>query len=116
MEIKNQFQLLSTEKTDHLQVERKWNQIKDVYCNTAKNTLGYMKSIDQTWLSTDTWRRIEERKTIKSKILNTKSKIIQERLQLEYSIKDKEIKKSARHNKKAYVDNIAMKVLQREER
>ena len=34
-----------------------------------------------------------------SKILNTKSKRIQGRLQIEYSIKDKEIKKSARHDK-----------------
>ena len=91
-------------------MEGKLNQIKDVYCNTANNTLGYLMSTDQTWLSTDTWRRIKERKTIKSKILNTKSKRIQERLQLEYSIKDKEIKKSARHDKRADVDNIAIKV------
>ena len=40
------------------------------------------------------------------KIVN---QIDQERLQLEYSIKDKEIKKSARH-KRAHVDNIAMNV------
>ena len=110
VEIKNQFQLLSTEEIDHPQVEGKWKQIKDVYCSTIKNTLGYLRSIDKTWLSNDTWRRIEERKTIKSNILNTKSKRIQERLQLEYSIKDKEIKKSARHDKRAHVDNIAMKV------
>ena len=109
VEIKNQFQLLSTEEIDHPQMEGKWNQIKGVYCNTAKNTLGYLKSTDKTWLSTNTWRRIEGRKTIKSKILNTKSKRIQERLQLEYSIKDKESKKSARHDKRAHVDNIAMK-------
>ena len=56
VEMKNQFQLLSTEETDHPQVEGKWNQIKDVYCNTAKNTLGYLKITDKTWLSTDTWR------------------------------------------------------------
>ena len=64
VEIKNQFQLLCTEETDHPPVEEKWNQIKDVYCNTVKNT---WISEDKTWLSTDTWRRIEERKTIKSK-------------------------------------------------
>ena len=65
---KNQFHLLSTEETDHPQVEGKWNQIKDAYCNTAKNTLEYLSSTDKTWLPTDTWRRIEERKTIKSKL------------------------------------------------
>ena len=48
----------------------------------------------KTWLSTDTWKRIEERKTIKSKIINTKSKRIQERLQLEYSNKENGIKEA----------------------
>ena len=81
-----------------------------MYTVTLQRTLLDMKNTDMTWLSTDTWRRIEERKTIKSKILNTQSKRIQERLQLEYSIKDKEIKKSARHDKRTHVDNIAMKV------
>ena len=38
VEIKNQFQLLSTVEADHPQVEEKWNQIKDVYYNTAKNS------------------------------------------------------------------------------
>ena len=38
MEIKNQFQLLCTEEIDHPQVEGKCNPIKDVCCNTAKNT------------------------------------------------------------------------------
>ena len=32
VEIQNQFQLLSTEEIDHPQVERKWNQMKDIYC------------------------------------------------------------------------------------
>ena len=41
VEIKNQFQLLSAEEIDHPQVEGKWNQIKDVYCNMTKNNLGY---------------------------------------------------------------------------
>ena len=40
VKIKNQFQLLSMEEIDHTQVEGKWNKIKDVYCNTVKNTLG----------------------------------------------------------------------------
>ena len=53
--------------------------------------------------------RIEERKIIKSKILNTKSKRIQERLQKECSSKDKEMKRSARQDKRAYVDKLAEK-------
>ena len=68
-----------------------------------------MKSTDKTWLTRETWWRIEERKTIKLKILNKKSKRIQERLHKVYSSKDKEIKRSARHDKRAYVDKLAEK-------
>ena len=88
-------------------VEERWNQIKATYCTAAESALGYLKSTDKTWLTRETWRRIEERKTIKSKILNTKS--IQERLQKEYSSKDKEIKRSARQDKRTYVDKLAEK-------
>ena len=37
VEIKNTFQLLSTEEIDHSQVEGKWNQIKDLYCNMEEH-------------------------------------------------------------------------------
>ena len=62
----------------------------------------------KTWLSTDTWKRIEERKTIKSKIINTKSKRIQERLQLEYSNKENGIKRSSWSDRRAHMGNDAM--------
>ena len=81
LEVNNQFQKLSTGELDHPPFEERWNQNKATYCTAAESALGYLKSTDKTWLTMETWRRIEERKTIKSKILNTKSKIIQERLQ-----------------------------------
>ena len=91
------------------QLKKDGNQIKATYCTAADSALGYLKSTDNTWLTRETWRRIEERKTIKSKILNTKSKRIQERLQKEYSSKDKEIKRSTRQDKRGYVDKLADK-------
>ena len=53
---------------------------------------------------------MEERKPIKFKNSQHQVFKIKERLQLKYSIKDEEIKKSARHDKTANVDNIVMKV------
>ena len=41
---------------------------------------------------------------------STKSQKIQDRLQLEYNIKDKDIKKSTQHDKRAHVDNVTIKV------
>ena len=80
-----------------------------ILSRTYTFALGYLKSTDKTWLTRETWRRIEERKTIKSTILNTKSKRIQERVQKECTNKDKEIKRSARQDKRAYVDKLAEK-------
>ena len=48
VEISNQFQLLSSEESDHPHVEGKYNQMKDVYYNTAKSTVGYLRSTDKT--------------------------------------------------------------------
>ena len=76
LEVKDQFQKLATDELDHPPVEVRCNQIKATYCTAAENALGYLKSTDKTWLTRETRRRIEERKTIKSKILNTKSKRI----------------------------------------
>ena len=53
-----------------------------------------------------TWKSPDGRTV---KILNTKSKRMQEHLQKEYSSKDKEIKRSARQDKRAYVDKLAEK-------
>ena len=113
LEVQNQFQKLSTNELDHPPVEERWNQIKATYCTVAESAQEYLKSTDKTWLTRETWRRIEERKTIKSKILNTKSKRIQERLQKEYSSKDTEIKRVL--DKRAYVDKLAEKAAQKGE-
>ena len=47
---------------DHPPVEERWNQLKATYCTAAESALGYLKSTDKTWLTRETWRRIDERK------------------------------------------------------
>ena len=49
----------------------------------------------------------EERTKLKEKVLNTKSPRLQENLQKAYSEKDKEVKRSARKDKRAYIDKLA---------
>ena len=91
------------------QLKKNGTKLRQLTVLQQKGALGYLKSTDKTWLTRETWRRIEDRKTIKSKFLNTKSKRIQVRLQKEYSSKDNEIKRSARQDKRAYVDKLAEK-------
>ena len=73
LEVKNQFQNLSTDELDHPPVEERWNQIKATYCTAEESALGYLRSTDKTWLTRETWRGIEARKTIKSKRIQERS-------------------------------------------
>ena len=42
LEVKNQFQKLSTDELDHPPIEERWNQIKATYCTAAESALGYL--------------------------------------------------------------------------
>ena len=50
---------------------------------------------------------IEERKQLKIKMLSTKSARLQQQVQEAYKGKDKEVKKSARNDKRSYVEGLA---------
>ena len=54
--------------------------------NTAKDTWGFQTKKNKEWLSEDTWKKIEERKEIKQKIVNSRSTRIQEQLKSSYKI------------------------------
>ena len=62
---------------------------------------------EKKWLSQDTRKTIKERTKLKGKVLNTKSPRLKENLQKAYSEKDKEVKRSARKDKRAYIDKLA---------
>ena len=59
-------------------------------------------------ISTSIWDKIGKWKIIKRKrLLTTKSPSLKERLSREYSQKDKEVRKSARVDKRTYIENLA---------
>ena len=107
-ELRNIFkELENLDQDEEPSVENSWQKIKQVYQQTAEKTIGYRKKLDKKWLSQDTWKTIEERTKLKGKVLNTKSPRLKENLQKAYSEKDKEVKRSARKDKRAYIDKLA---------
>ena len=75
----------------------------------AKETIGYRKSTKNEWLSDDTWKSIEERRQIKKQLLDSKSPRLKERTAAQYREKDKEVKTSARRDKRQYIEQLAEK-------
>ncbi len=63
---------------------------------------GMKKGNSKDWLTKHTWKAIDERQEIKNKILNTKSARLKNQLNAAYKAKDKEVKKSARRDKRTH--------------
>ncbi|XP_048743004.2 uncharacterized protein LOC125656441 [Ostrea edulis] len=103
LELKNRFNVLENEDT----IEEHWNNIKSIYNETAEKIIGFQTKKNKEWLSEETWKKIEERKGIKQKILHTKSARLQDQLQMNYKTKDREVKRSARKVKRKYTDDLA---------
>ena len=101
----------TTEEEDH-DVDSKWNTIKSIYCETAKHVVGYRRKKKKEWLTPDTWQKIEEREQLKNKLFNTKSTRLQEQVHKAYKSKDKKVKRSARSDKRSYIEELADKAEQ----
>ena len=106
---------LTSDDEDEDEVEKKWRAIKDAYVEAAKKVIGSRKKKNNEWLSAETWNLIEERKRLKEKLLTTKSPRLLEQVEAAYRAKDMEVKKSARQDKSAFIDEMAKKAKQRQQ-
>ncbi|CAG2188490.1 unnamed protein product [Mytilus edulis] len=109
LELKNRFSVLDNSDDGEDSVQEKWDNIKDIYVKTAEKTVGHKTKKNKDWLTSETWQKNEERKTIKQKSVNAKSKRLQDQLQVTYRAKDKEVKRSARKDKRQYLEDLAKK-------
>uniref|UniRef100_A0AA85ILE8 Reverse transcriptase domain-containing protein n=1 Tax=Trichobilharzia regenti TaxID=157069 RepID=A0AA85ILE8_TRIRE len=88
-------------------VEEHWKSLKAILNETCSTVLGRKKRQDKEWLSTDTWKLIEERRMVKEKMIQCKDGQEKETMSSTYKALDKEVKKSARKDKRRFYDNLA---------
>ena len=109
LELRNRFDCLEVEETvDDLQaLDRKWEGIRDVYNKTAEKVLGVRKGQHKPWISSESWKKIDERKQLKSKANAVKSQRLKEKIKVEYSAKAREVKQCLRSDKRKWTDDLA---------
>jgi hypothetical protein len=105
IELSNRFAALTSTEDDS--VESEWNKIKESYCETSRKVLGYRKKKVKEWISAKTWQKIDDRKKAKQKLLSAKSPRLKELAGKDYKAKDKEVKRSARNDKRTYIEDLA---------
>ena len=88
--------------------KRGGQKLREVYNESFKKVLGKKRRVKNDWISGKTsYRKIEERRGLKEKIGCTRSASIKERVAAVYAMKDKEVKASARADKRRWLNDLA---------
>nr|XP_042902467.1 uncharacterized protein LOC122270164 [Parasteatoda tepidariorum] len=118
IELKNRFELLKEEENHgntkqsenevKEKVEETWEHIKNIYCDVAEKVLGEKKGKkSKEWITGETLILIESRRKKKIQMETTKSERLFNRYRQQYSQIDREVKKSARKDKRKYFTDLA---------
>ena len=106
MELRNKFDVLGTLPVDDINASH--YKLKEAYSATSEKVLGHRKKQREDWVSESTWQKIEERKTTKQQLLAAAGEpadAVAETVE-KYRTLDKEVKKSARQDKRRFVDDL----------
>lgn len=85
-------------------VDKQWVISKNVYIKTTMKITGFQKKKRKDWITPGTWSKIEERRKLKERLLNTKSSRLLEQVESAYKSKDREVKHSAYQDKRIYIE------------
>ncbi|VDP19989.1 unnamed protein product [Schistosoma margrebowiei] len=106
--LSNKFQaihdLLSGEGTS---VEKNWKGIKKAITSTCHEVLGHKKHHHKEWITVDTLDKIQERRNKKAAINTTRTRAEKAKAKAEYTVVNKQVKKSIRTDKRKYVEDLA---------
>ena len=84
-----------------------WEKLKTTYREVAEEKLGYKKKKKERWISERTWKLIDARKSAKLSILSASDASELIVLQDSYREIDKQVKKSARTDKRQFIEQKA---------
>ncbi|XP_061171309.1 uncharacterized protein LOC133180881 [Saccostrea echinata] len=108
LELKNRFQVLQCGDVENEEVvDEHWGKICNLFSETSKKTLGFKRQVHKEWITPDTWKKIDKRKDLKTKLCNTHSEGIKERLREQYSNCNRGVKKATKKDRKSFIEGMA---------
>ena len=107
IELSNKFQALANLDEEDAAVEPAWERIKNAFTGTCKEILGKRKRKQKPWISQATIRRIEERKKMKAKVNESKTRAQKAEAARRYSEANKDVKRSVAQDKRNYIEALA---------
>ena len=108
IEVRNRFQVLEgLVEEEEENADQTNNRMENVYVATAKEVLATAKRGSKPWLCGRTWKKLEERRQVKMKLESTRSERVKQRIREQNKGKDREVKRSAREDKRRWMSEMA---------
>jgi len=102
IKVQNKFSLLM-EDSDEIDMVI----FNNVLLENGQQLLGPKRKRKEEWISDATWKKVDQRKEKKKQYLATRSERLKDQLKTEYRELDKDVKKSARADRKVYTEKLA---------
>ena len=103
IEVNNRFDVLG----DIEDPEEEHDKLLEAYRGAAEKVIGRSKKQSKSWIGDKTWKKVKERKDVKLKMEGARSERLKQRWREEYKVKDKEVKQSAREDKRIWLEEKA---------
>ncbi|XP_065357252.1 uncharacterized protein LOC135951515 [Calliphora vicina] len=83
-----------------------FTNVRNIFCNAAENHIGYKNPERRKWISDDTWNIISNRKDMEAQLNTARARTEKSILQYNYNLIDKAVKRSARTDKRRWIEGF----------
>ena len=87
-------------------METLWETTKQAWKSTCEEVLGKRSRTQKEWLTADTMRVVDKRREKKAELNMAKTRALKARLSGEFTALNKEVKKSARRDRRHHVERM----------
>ena len=103
----NRFQPLQDLQQEETNVNELWTRVKNTFTETCEEVLGLKKRSHQEWITQESINKIEERRTKKQALINSKTRAEKVAAQEAYRTAHKEVKQCIQQDKENYLNDLA---------
>jgi len=107
LSLQNKYEVLQELLEDELEMESKWQQVKNVVTETCREVVGPMRYQQKEWISAETLEKIKDRKHKKAAINNSRTRAAKAKARGDFSEANRRVQRSVRSDKRKYIDSLA---------
>ncbi|XP_071171614.1 craniofacial development protein 2-like [Mytilus edulis] len=106
IELKNRFSTFQNAAEEIISIEDHWQEIKNAFTTACETSIGLKNRKHQEWITPETLVKVEKKENIKNILNNSKTRSAKQSAPREYTIANKDVRNSARRDKRAFVDKL----------